>query len=365
VALRHLVRLSPAAQQKPQALAIRVAAGASPEALDALGSHAGLSEADVLGIVPILRKARRTETLLSLLRRLQARGLAGRSSLETLAAVYEDQQRYGEARKALEQVAERIGRADVPLLLALARMSWQEHDYKGTLSYLGQARHLQPEHAGVHFFFGMTAVSLDLPIEAKKSLARALELDPGNEYAHYAYGAVLAQERDASPSIPHFQAYAAKRPEDARGKFALAVAYFLSNQFEDAKTRLAPLTADPKTAAGAHYFLGRIARRQEDLTEAEKQLQASVALRSDQPDVHAELGYVYMRLGRMELARKELQRALSIDRDHYQANTHLLVLYQRLKDPRAGDQASVLDKIKEKRSVQERSLWQTIEIRPW
>jgi predicted Zn-dependent protease len=211
----------------------------------------------------------------------------------------------------------------------------------------------------------MTAVALDLPVEAKKSLARAVELDPGNAYAHYAYGAVLAQERDATPSIRHFEEYSRRRPDDIRGRFAVGVAYFLSNQFDEAKARLTPLVTDRRTAPGAHYFLGRIARREERLDDAERELQASLAVRHDQPDVIAELGYVYMRLGRHELAEQQLQRAIRSDANHYQANLHLLALYQRLRDPRAAQQSSRMEEIKRKRFEQERALWQTVEIRPW
>lgn len=363
-ALAHVKKLSPSAQAKPQVLAIKAAAG-DTGALADLKRHGDLTEQDILGILPVLNRRKQDAAALELLGALFDRGLAKRPSLEAYAALLEKQKRYAEARKVLEQAAQVEGRADVPLLMALSRLSWQQQDYVGTLSYLGQARELQPDNGAVHFFFGMTAVALDLPVEAKRSLAKAVELDPANPFWRYAYGAVLAQERDASASIPHFEEYVKRRPEDVRGRFALAVAYFLSNQSDEAKERLAPLTQHPETAAGAHYFLGRIARRENRLEDAERELLASLQLLKDQPDALAELGQVYARLQKPELAEQYLTLALKVDPDHYVANHQLLALYQRQRDPRAEQQAARFEEVKKKRSERELALWRTIDIRPY
>jgi tetratricopeptide (TPR) repeat protein len=322
-----------------------------------------------MGILPLLARQHRDQTSLVLLEALRARALARRASLDALAALYEKRKQYGEARAVLEQAAQIEGKVDVPLLMALSRLAWQQRDYQAVLSYLGQARELEPKNAAVHFFFGMTAVAIDLPVEAKKSLAKAVQLDPENAYAHYAYGAVLAQERDATPSIRHFEEYVKRRPEDLRGRFALAAAYFLANLFDEAKTRLTPLTTDKQTAAGAHYFLGRIARREGRLEDAERELKSSVAMLADealyQADVLAELGSVYLSLDKPALAEQHLARALQIDPDHFNANTRLLALYQRLEDPRVAQQAARVEEVKRKRSEKEQSLWRTLEIRPY
>jgi len=364
-ALNYLSKLDPLAQGTPQALAVRVAASPDPAALRMLKNHPALTEADVTDVLSTLVLGNRDDSAIELIEALRERSLAGRSSLETLAFLYERQQRWQDARRSLEQVAQTAGKVDLKLLLALARLAYRQGDYQGTLGYLGQARQMEPEHAAVHFFFGMTAVALNLPLEAKKSLGRAVELDPGNPFHNYAYGAVLAEERDPSQSIPYFEKYVKLRPADVRGRFALAVAHFLSNQFEEAKTRFATLAGSPETAAGARYFLGRIARQENRLDDAERELKTSLDLRPGQPDAHAELGQVYTRLRRFELAEQQLALALKLDGDHYSANVNLLALYQRTKDPRTAQQSLRVEEVKKQRSEKEQALWRTVEIRPY
>jgi hypothetical protein len=54
-------------------------------------------------------------------------------------------------------------------------------------------------------------------------------------------------------------------PTDPRGRFALGVARFTSGMLAEAKGDLTASVARPETAVGSHYFLGRIARQENDL----------------------------------------------------------------------------------------------------
>jgi predicted Zn-dependent protease len=211
----------------------------------------------------------------------------------------------------------------------------------------------------------MTAIALDLPLEAKRALAEAVQLAPYNPYHHYAYGAVLAQERDASLSIPYFERYCLLQPHDIRGRFALAVAQFLSGRTGESQASLAELTRSSETSAGAHYFLGRIAKQQNRLGDAERELKLSLELLPTQLDVRSELGQVYMRLRRYDLAEMNLQEVLKEDPMHYFANVNLLALYQRMNHPDSAAQAERLERVKKVRSEKEQALWRTIEVRPY
>ena len=359
-------------QQRPRALAVAVVChaalrtGRERELAKALGGADGLQERDVLEVLPALAAGKRDDLTAHLLESLRSRGLEGPAGLSELASLYERAGRYAEARRMLERAAQAVGSATPALLVALARNAYHLKDYEGALGYLAHARGLEPSNAGVHFFFGMTAAAMALPMEAKKSLEQAVSLNPQNPYYRYAYGAVLAEDRDASQSIPHFEAYCRLRPGDVRGRFALAVAQFLSGRLEEAETSLRKLVAHGETAAGARYFLARLAKQQNRLEDAERELTASLALLPDQPDARAELGQVHTRLRKFDLAELELQEAIRQEPDHYLANVNLLALYQRTRDhPRAAEQQKRLEAIQHQRGEKERALWRTIEVRPF
>ena len=276
--LKQIGKLKEAQQQRPQALAVRLACQralgqeAAKVTLKTLAEHKNLTERDVLDILPALVRSKQHDLSIRLLETVQSRGMAGTGSLEALAEAYEQSGRPAEARRTVEDLVSRSG-ASADLLLQLARNAYQQADYMGTLSYLAHARDLDPTSAAIQFFFGITAIALDLPLEAKRALAEAVQLAPYNPYHHYAYGAVLAQERDASLSIPYFERYCLLQPHDIRGRFALAVAQFLSGRTEESQASLAELARSSETSAGAHYFLGRIAKQQNRLGDAEREFE--------------------------------------------------------------------------------------------
>ena len=49
-------------------------------------------------------------------------------------------------------------------------MTQPGRDLRGALGYLAHARDLQPAHGGVHFFFGIVCMDLDLGVEAHNAL---------------------------------------------------------------------------------------------------------------------------------------------------------------------------------------------------
>jgi tetratricopeptide (TPR) repeat protein len=121
---------------------------------------------------------------------------------------------------------------------------------------------------------------------------------------------------------------------------------------------------DPGTAGGANYFLGRMARIDEDLESATKYLQKSIQILPKYSESHTELARVLMLEGRDKEAQEELDRALKLDPTSFQANERLLVLYRRTHDPRADKQAEVLKRLDQERSKRAELMLRTIEVRP-
>src|SRR5947209_6029424 len=125
----------------------------------------------------------------------------------------------------------------------------QAKDYEGALGYLAHARDLAPDNPRIHFLFAMTAIKMNLPVEARRSLERALALDPANPGYNYAMGSVVLTTRDAATASSYFQNFVKAEPADPQGHYALGIAYFASGDYAQAKQEMRPLTNDPKRAA--------------------------------------------------------------------------------------------------------------------
>jgi tetratricopeptide (TPR) repeat protein len=268
------------------------------------------------------------------------------------------------ARHALEQVLPLEPKDPAPLM-ELGRIAEKQKDLKGALAYLAHARDLKPDYAPVHFFFGIVCIELNLPLEAKKSLQKALDLDPNNPPYNYARGAVELQGSSGWLAIPYFKKYVAARPEDPRGHFALGVAEFTGHDY-DASAKQMNLIADKKeTMAGAEYYLGRIAKAESNWEAAADHFEKSITADPNYAESHAELGLARMHLKDLPGARKEIDHALELNPDSYIANGNLLALLQRIKDPGVQTQEQKMRELDLKRSKEQELMVRTIKVRQY
>ncbi len=364
-----LERLPADARSRPQVLAllaIDFAALAEPrrasETTTALLAHPDLTEEDVLAAGPALERANNAALEEQLLAGLDARGLASAASLRRLGAVEMRLGRLEAARAALERAAAASPAPSVPLLLDLARVAYKQKDYDGVLGYLAHARELEPDNAEVHFFFGIASIELNLGSEAYESLKKAVALSPDNPYVNYALGAVAIHRHEPSEALPYFEAYVRLKPDDPRGRFALGAARFYSNDFDGARADLTRAAQVPETAAGAHYFLARIARQSDQLDAAVVEIRRSLEARPQYPDALAELGLLQTRRGEYAEAERSLTQALTLEPDNYAATVNLATLYARTRDPRRDAQAARLAELQKKRADASQEFLRIVEI---
>lgn len=369
--LEELGRLAPADQDRPAALAVRIADHAgkgeraeADAALEKLLGKGGFDELDVRPTLPVLLARGREDLAARLLEDLRRRGRASPDDLQRLGLLREKAGELAEARVRLEEAAR--GRPDsVPLLLDLARVAHEAGDRKGALGYLAHARAVEPGNARVHFLFGMICVELDLGVEAYNSLKEAVRLDPENAPANYAMGAVALARKDPSEAIPYFRKYAELEPHEARGPFGVAVATFEAKDYDNARKLLAAAAARPETAAGANYYLARIARAEGELEEGLRFTQRSVEVNPSYADPWSEMGLLYLRLGQPGKAAEALDRCLKLDPEHYLGNMHLMMLYAQTRDPREAAQRQRFEEIKTRRNEKAVDFLRPIEVRPY
>lgn len=369
--LTHLDLLPAADQERPPALALRCGDQAgrgerakADEAAERLLGRLDLTEDDLRPILPDLLTHGREDLAERLLEALRSRGLASADALRQLGVLYERQQDFARARQVLEDAAQARPNS-VDLLVDLARVAHKERDYRGALGYLAHARAVAPDNAGVHFFFGMVCVDLDLGVEAFDSLKEAVRLEPENPHFNYALGTVALHRRDPAEALPFFKKYAALRPGDVQGPFAIGVAAFQSHDFALARGELQKAAGRAETAAAAHYFLARIALEENEVDEALRLLQKAIEADPRYPDPYAELGLLYLRRRESGRAEEALRRCLELDPDNYLGNYHLLMLYQRTKDGREEAQAQRFEELKQRRDQKADEFRRVIEVRPY
>ncbi len=328
-----------------------------------LASQTEFTEADLLSGQEVLDSPKSAAVVALLIEGLDARGAAGLPSLQRLVVAYEQLQRPADASRILERVAKLDPNNTAPLL-ELARLAESRKDYVGALGYLAHARDLQPGNARIHFLFGLVAGELNLPIEAKASLEKALAIEPENLNYNYAMGSVILMTRDAATASGYFQKFVRAKPADSRGHYALGLAHFAAGDYEHAKEQMKIAEADPSAAAAAEYYQGRIARLEGRPEQAITLLRKSISLMPGFSETHTELARVALQQGQANEAQAELDQALRLAPESFQANEQLLILYRRLHDARASQQAELLKKLDEDRSRRAELMLRTIEVRP-
>jgi tetratricopeptide (TPR) repeat protein len=364
-----LERLPEPVRARPQVLAVlavaREGTGASAgatKAATALAADASLVAPDVLAVQPAFARLRDDRVPALLLTALDARGVATPEVLQQLAAVDIAHGRLTEARARLDRAA--ASGASAAVLIDLGRIAAKQGDAKAALGYLAHARSLEPQNPRIHFLFGIVCVQADLGREAFDSLKRAVELDPDNPLVNYAMGAVALHRHDPSESIPYFERYVRLVPDDLRGRFALGAARYYSGQLDEAARDLRAAEALPGTAAGAHYYLARIARQTDDLATAQKEIEQALALAPQHADAWAERGLIETRAGRYEDAERALTKALSLDPDNYDATRHLAALYGKTRDPRRAEQEARLATLIQARDARMQDFLRLVEAVP-
>jgi Flp pilus assembly protein TadD len=368
--LTEIERLPQGALAQPHVAVVHVAAlqgvGQSDKAVALarqLTSSPELSEPDVLRVVPAFVKASTVEAARVLLEPLAGRPGASADALRALAAVKGHGGDFAGARSVLERAMAMTG-PNALMLRELAELAYRQRDFEGALVYLAQARTLEPSNAGIHFLFGIVCIELNLGREAYDALKKAIELDPMNPSINYAFGAVALRMHERGEALPYFERYVQLVPEDPRGRFALGVACFHTGELDRAKEVLTDAATHKETSAGAHYYLARIARQQNDLDSALHHIEEALRVAPKEPDTHAELGQIYTRLGRFDDAEKSLRQALALDAENYLATLNLTALYTRTRDPRKEEMATRLEGLQKKREDQAQELLRIIQVVP-
>ena len=368
--IEHLQKLSPQAKTQVGAEALLCTDAASlgdrsstDSATATLAANPDLTEQDVTSCLPALRTAHRADLIDDLLTAVSQRQPLSAAGERILGLAQEAEGKLPLARATLEKAFSADDQS-VAILVDLTRVAQTAGDNQGALGYLAHARQLDPHDASLPYEFGAICLRMGLYGEARKALEEAVQLDPQNPTYNFGLGTVISYSEDPSQALPYLQKYHSLRPQDPDGLLALGETSFRAKDYESAIPWLKQAAAQPRTAAEAHFYLGRIARQEGHLDAATAELKLSLSLQPDQSSVLAEIGQICVANQSYPQATTYLQRALHLDPDNYAANFGLLQLYARTGDPRRDAQAKHFDEIRQKQEDQQRQMMRVIEIRP-
>ncbi len=368
--LDHILRLPEESQTSAQALSILCAdyagLGDRRQANDAaiwLLADPNFSELDAQQALLGLRAGKRDDLIISLLENLQKRQLLAPALLHQLGLAYEGTGKLAEARATLESASSPES-LTVGSLLELARIARKQKDYQSSLGYLAHARDLAPDNGGIHYYFGLVCLDLNLVAEGRNSFEKAVQVEPENPDYNYAMGVTSTFRHDPGEAVPYFEKYLKLRPQDPRGKLALGTALFRAKDYDAAVPRLEEAARIPETATAAHYYLGAIALQERRLDEAHNELELALKSKPDYTDALAGMGQYYLIQKDYLQAEKQIRRALEIEPDHYSANFYLLTLYTRTGDARQAAQSSRFDDLKKLLAERMQEFLRIVEVRP-
>jgi tetratricopeptide (TPR) repeat protein len=322
-----------------------------------------LEAADVNAILPAVQ-AHDEAVALMLLEGLRSKGLATAEVLAKAAALYENREDFAAARKAYDNLFQ-ASPPSAAILLELARIAWKQKDLEGALGYVAHARDLEPANAQIHYLFGVICNAMQVPLEAKKALERALQLEPDNPHFNYAMGIVTMQYQDKPAALPYLERYVKAKPDDPRGHLALANLYFILYETDKAKRELQPVLGSEQFRVAAEFLLGRLDQQSGDTAGAIMHYTKVMELDPKSAEGHAELGALYLHNEDIAAARRYTEEALKLDDKNYTANRTLLSLYRMAEDSRVTEQSTKLKSLIEDREARSKLLLRTIEVRPY
>jgi tetratricopeptide (TPR) repeat protein len=191
-----------------------------------------------------------------------------------------DQGKLNQSIDAYQQAIE-VDPDNAAIYVSLAQVQVFAGDYTGAQASAEKALLLSPGNSMAHAVRAWVQDFQGNPLEAEASIKRALELDPNNAVAHAYYAEILI---DQGPNN------ALRAAEESKVAEALA-----------------PSTLITRRARG--YVLEATANYE----EAVREYQAAIAINSNIPDLHLQLGINYSALGIYDQAVQEFSNANALN----------------------------------------------------
>jgi Flp pilus assembly protein TadD len=268
--------------------------------------------------------------------------------------------RYGAAEEQLTS-ALRTKPDDVATLRALARIARATGNFEKSLSHLVQARRVAPNSLPVLYDFGVTALQMDLLLDALPVFEQLHRNYPREPAYLYGLAAVRWKKGEVVEAVRLMRHYVELQPRDASGFHLLGAALLHQELFAQARAALQrslSLKADPDT----EYLIGVSLEKAGNRVAAINTFRRVVHSHPNHAAAHAALGAAYREAGNYAEARLELERAVELDSNDLRANYQLGLVYAKLGETEAAKKMFArADDLRSRNRNQERVILKLIE----
>ena len=282
----------------------------------------------------LLAKGGFNEEALSLLNAAYEKSPTSFAVLYGLGVVNAALKQFGKAEEILS-AALKIKPDDVATLRALARVARASGNLEKALSHLVEARRLAPNSPVVLYDFGITALQMDLVLDALPVFQK-LHRDHPKEVSYlYALAAAHLRKGETVETARLMNNYVALQPRDPSGYYLLGASLLGQDHFLKARVALErslSLRADPDT----EYLLGVAIEKLGNRAAAIETFQRVVDKRPDHAAAFAALGSAYREMSKYTEARAALERAVQLNAEDLRANYQLGLVYAKLGDNEAA-----------------------------
>jgi tetratricopeptide (TPR) repeat protein len=304
--------------------ALEATSGSSAQ--DTSGSSA--QESPLQGKIASLRKLGQFEEA----ERLISKGLGSMPVSPGIASerawLHFDQGNLGKAAEEFSKLVE--GDPDsLSLTLSLAEILLRLHRTDDALSALERPRQRFPEHPEVREKLGQIHARRHDLVAAEREFRSILESDAENVLGMNGLGLIRFHQARYEEAEQYFDKALRVEPNNAVFRVNLARALVQQEtqaDLDEAKRLCSEVLATDRDHGPAMVLLGVVAFRQGDLLQAESYLRRSVE-RNPSEGSHADLGALYIQIGRYEEAEEVLRRAIDLNRYDGQAYLELGNLY--------------------------------------
>lgn len=211
------------------------------------------------------------------------------------------------------------------------------NELERALSYLMQAKKLEPENPEILFDFGRVCLKMDLLDDAEPALAKAAGLRPDDPSYQYILASAKVGKKQFEAAQSILEGLIAKQPQDAHLHYALGSVLYLEGHLDEAATHLSQSVRLQPDQQAAYYYSALVARDQGREEEA-IQLLEDLLRRYPGHALSCEvLGGLLMSAHRYSEAQERLQKAVSLNPQSVKANYQLGLLLARMGDKDEAD----------------------------